>query len=132
MLKKRILIIGLLVLPFVFLMFSNNVVAERRECWKGPGGGPSISGNFQIPPGWLCQCPPTVAFEFDDDSTADTITPTNGSGPGSIEVYVTGGCGPFTFSTSSTGYYWGAGLSQQSLETTERHATLYCDGVGNS
>ena len=131
MLKKKIIIVGLLVLPFVFLMFSNRVTAER-ECWDGPGGGPIISGNFQIPPGWLCQCPPEVVFEFDDDSTPDTISPTNGDGPGSIEVYVTGGCGSFTFSTSSTGYYWDADLSQQSLETSDRHVTLYCDGVGNS
>ena len=121
MLKKKILIIGFLVLPFVFLMFSNSVVAERRECWKGPGGGPTNPGNSEYPPGWLCQCPPAVPVEFDNDSTPDTIT----SG-GSIDIYVTGGCPPFTYEVSGNGYTWN-GNGSSSYKSNNRNEQLNCE-----
>lgn len=42
-----------------------------------------------------CNNPPEGAFAFDNDSTPDTIAK-----GGSIDVYVTGGCPPFTWSVS--------------------------------
>ena len=118
MLKKKIIIVGLLVLPFVFLMFSNRVTAER-ECWDGPGGGPIISGNFQITPGWRCQCSPEVVFEFDSASTPDTIV--SGS---NIDVYVNGGCANFTYEvTSGTGATWN-GSGTTTLTSSNRSEQL--------
>lgn len=67
---------------------------------------------------FCCDNPPEGAFAFDDDSTADTIVA--GS---SIEVYITGGCPPFTFATSSTGYDFEGSTSH---ETFDRVATLNC------
>ncbi len=46
-----------------------------------------------------CDDLPFGALEFDNDSTPDTVVA--GS---SIDIYVTGGCGPFVFSTDSVGY----------------------------
>jgi hypothetical protein len=45
-----------------------------------------------------CQCP-SGNFAFDDSSTPDTIAP-----GGSISVYVSGGCPPYSWSVSGTGY----------------------------
>ena len=47
-------------------------------------------------------CPPAVVFAFDDASTPDTIAP-----GGTITLNMTGGKGPFAWSTSSTGYTFG-------------------------
>ncbi|MCK5605566.1 hypothetical protein KAR91_26975 [Candidatus Pacearchaeota archaeon] len=47
-------------------------------------------------------CPPAVVFAFDDASTPDTIAP-----GGTITLHMTGGKGPFAWSTSSTGYTFG-------------------------
>jgi len=52
------------------------------------------------------------SFAFDDDNTADTIAP-----GGSITVHVTGGCGPYTFATSSTGYSFTAGTTGNPQDT---------------
>ena len=115
---KKILLIGLFVLPFVFLMFSNRVVAEK-ECWDYPGGGPTNPGNQNYSSGWRCQCPPAAPFEFYDTSTPDTIV--SGS---NIDVYVTGGCAPFTLEvTSGTGATWNASGST-TLTSSNRQRNL--------
>lgn len=62
-----------------------------------------------------CEAPEEGEFTFDAGSTPDTITP-----GGSIDVYVTGGCPPFTWSVSGTGYSFTA------AETTARVNTLNC------
>lgn len=62
-----------------------------------------------------CEDPPTGAFSIDEDSTPDTIDP-----GGSITVYVQGGCPPYTFSVSSTGY------SFSPEETDDPYSTLSC------
>lgn len=62
-----------------------------------------------------CACPGSDTFTFDDSNTADTIT-----AGASISVFVTGGCGPFTWSTGTKGY------SFAHSETTERYNTLIC------
>jgi hypothetical protein len=73
--------------------------------------------------GCSCASPPEGALSFDDASTPDTIVKNS-----SITVYVTGGCGPFTFATSSLGYTFDGGVT--SLETENRFATLSCvDGT---
>jgi len=59
------------------------------------------------------ECPVTPALAFDDASTSDTIAP-----GGNITMYVTGGLGPFNWSTSSTGYTFG------SAQTSARNNTL--------
>jgi len=65
-------------------------------------------------------CPPTIEFAFDDDSTPDTIV------AGShIDVYVTGGTGPFTYVVSGTGYTWNANGST-TLESSNRNEQLDC------
>ncbi len=59
------------------------------------------------------ECPPLVVFEFDDDSTPDTIAP-----GGSITVYVTGGSAPFSWANAGTGYSWGSGSSTTARENS--------------
>jgi hypothetical protein len=67
-------------------------------------------------------CPAETPFVLDDASTADTIVKNS-----TIEVYVLGGCPPFTFATSSLGYTF-EGVT--SFETEDRNATLECvDGT---
>jgi hypothetical protein len=63
-----------------------------------------------------CDSPPDGVLVFDDTNTADTIVA--GS---SIEVYVTGGCPPFNFTTSTSGYSFSGGT-----DTENRSATLLC------
>lgn len=53
-----------------------------------------------------CECP-SGTFAFDADSTPDTISPS-----GTISIYVTGGCGPYSWSTSSTGYTFGSASTE--------------------
>ncbi len=73
--------------------------------------------------GCNCDSPPEGTFTFDDASTPDTIVKNS-----SITVYVTGGCPPFTFATSSNGYTFDGGVT--SFETDSRFATLTCaDGT---
>lgn len=61
-----------------------------------------------------CDCEfPDDPFEFDNDSTADTIA----SG-GGVTVYVTGGCGPFTWAVAGTGYSWTGGSSTEARNNT--------------
>jgi len=60
-----------------------------------------------------CQCNGSLAF--DDASTPDTIAP-----GGDITVYVTGGCPPFSWSVSGTGYSFASG------STSDRYNTLSC------
>jgi hypothetical protein len=70
-----------------------------------------------------CEGLPDGPLAFDDASTPDTIAKNSG-----ITVYVTGGCGPFTFATSSLGYSFTDGV-----ETENRNATLNCaDGTCGS
>lgn len=66
-----------------------------------------------------CEDLPDGEFAFDDGSTPDTIVKNS-----SITVYVTGGCPPFTFATSSLGYTFNGGV--QSYETNNRFVTLSC------
>lgn len=65
-----------------------------------------------------CDVLPDGAFDFDRENTPETIAPGD-----SIEVYVFGGCRPFTFQTESMGYDFGG---QTSYETDDRQATLNC------
>lgn len=69
-------------------------------------------------PDCLCDCdaPEEGVFTFDDDNTPDTIV-----AGGSIDVYVTGGCPPFSWAVAETGYTYDA------AETSERVNTLNCD-----
>jgi hypothetical protein len=46
-----------------------------------------------------CACPPATAFTFDDASTADTIARS-----ASITIYCLGGCSPYTWSVTGTGF----------------------------
>jgi len=67
-------------------------------------------------------CPAKVTFEFDDDNTPLTIVAGN-----SINVYVLGGCAPFTYSVSGTGYSW-SGSGTSSYESNNRNEQLNCVG----
>jgi hypothetical protein len=70
-----------------------------------------------------CDELPEGPFVFDDASTPDTIVKNS-----SINVYILGGCPPFTFATSSLGYTFDGGVT--SFVTDSRSATLSCaDGV---
>lgn len=61
-----------------------------------------------------CDCinPPEGAFTFDTTNTPETIIA--GS---SIDVYVTGGCPPFTWSVTGTGYSFESGTTKQRVNT---------------
>lgn len=61
------------------------------------------------------ECATAAAIAFDDDSTADTIAP-----GGDVTVYVTGGIGPYTWSTTSLGYSFASNV------TDEPYNTLSC------
>jgi hypothetical protein len=50
-----------------------------------------------------CQDPTTPTFAFDDASTPDTIAKNS-----TISVYVTGGCAPYAWSVSGTGFSLGS------------------------
>jgi hypothetical protein len=65
-----------------------------------------------------CACPGDT-FSIDEDSTPDTI-----NAGSSVVVYVTGGCEPYTYSVSGTGYHWANG--KQTFESNSQTATLYC------
>lgn len=65
-------------------------------------------------------CPAEVTFEFDDDNTPDTIVKNN-----HIDVYVLGGCAPFTYAVSGTGYTWN-GNGAASYESSDRNEQLDC------
>ena len=65
-------------------------------------------------------CPAEVTFEFDDDNTPDTIVAGN-----SIDVYVLGGCAPFTYAVSGTGYTWNAN-GTSSYQSENRNEQLDC------
>lgn len=54
----------------------------------------------------VIECPPLVVFEFDDDSTPDTIAP-----GGNITVYVTGGSAPYSWGAAGTGFTWASGVT---------------------
>jgi hypothetical protein len=64
-----------------------------------------------------CACPPATAFTFDDASTADTIARN-----ASITIYCLGGCYPYTWSVSGTGFSIPA-------STTASSNTLSADGT---
>ena len=69
-------------------------------------------------------CPAETTFEFDDANTPDTIVKN-----ASIDVYVTGGCAPFTYAVSGTGYTWN-GNGAASYESSNRNEQLDCaDGT---
>ena len=63
-----------------------------------------------------CSALPSGELSIDEDSTPDVI-----SKGGSINVYIEGGCPPFTWSASGSGY------SFDESETTERVNVLNCD-----
>ena len=111
-------------LAFSLQLYSYALAGDCAE--KGDQSGiPTSSGNVNYTDPWRCQCPPTVAFEFDDANTSDTIT----SG-GSIDVYVKGGCPPFTWGDPGTGYSWAYGEDVQgvpgSKQTKTRSNQLIC------
>jgi hypothetical protein len=64
-----------------------------------------------------CSCADASALTFDDDSTPDTCTP--GS---SVVIYVTGGCGPFLWTTDATGWT----LSNSTTDENTRTNGLAC------
>jgi len=98
--RGKIIKTSLLILMLTF--FQNvSVTAIANESCSVNINIATDPGDREYPPGWRSECPPEVVFEFDDDSTPDTIT----SG-GSIDVYVTGGCPPFSRSVSGTGATW--------------------------
>ena len=69
-------------------------------------------------------CPAETTFEFDDPNTPDTIVAGD-----HISVYVTGGCAPFTYAVSGTGYTWN-GNGAASYESSNRDEQLDCaDGT---
>lgn len=76
---------------------------------------------FEKCAGECAECADVEPVTWDDESTPETIVA--GS---SIQLFVLDGKAPFVFSTESTGYYFDAELTQQSIETTERNVTLYC------
>ncbi len=102
---------------------------------NGPGKGnvlcegPVFRSKSQVACGsWAdsqcctCDCEAAEQFLFDDANTSDTIV--TGS---NIEVYVIGGCPPFVFKTSSTGYDFEGIAGNPGYESLEdRHATLNC------
>ena len=101
--KGKIFKTSLLILMLAFYLYGS-VTAIANDTCSVDINIATNPGNSEYPPGWRSQCPPEVPFEFDDASTPDTIT----SG-GSIDVYVTGGCAPFTYTvTSGTGATWNA------------------------
>jgi len=69
---------------------------------------------------WCPCCPAAATFEFDDDNTPDTIVA--GS---NIMVCVNGGCPPFTYNVSGTGYTWNVSGTNQHT-TDSRCAQLDC------
>jgi len=115
-------------------VFDNIVYDDVAEQWKvdyTPDASLCSDPVQQYP--IIGEIPLSTCFMVDDDSTPDEISPTDGGGgPGTAIVYIKGGIAPFVFSTESTGYYWNSGLSQKSITTDNRFATLYCDGVGNT
>jgi hypothetical protein len=58
-------------------------------------------GNRDYPTGWSCGCDPYIPVEFDEGNTPETITFGQ-----YINVYVTDGCPPYTYTVSGTGYTW--------------------------
>ena len=83
------------------------------------------SGNREYTPGWRSQCPPEIDFEFDDDSTPDNI-----SSGGSIYVYVTGGCAPFTYTvTSGAGATWNASGTTSHASNNREELLDLADGT---
>jgi hypothetical protein len=73
--------------------------------------------------GCNCDNSPGGVLSIDEANTPDTIVKNS-----SITVYVTGGCGPFTFATASLGYTFDGGVT--SFVTEDRNATLSCaDGA---
>jgi len=69
-------------------------------------------------------CPAETTFEFDDPNTPDTIVAGD-----HISVYVTGGCAPFTYAVTGTGYTWN-GNGTASYESSNRDEQLDCaDGT---
>ena len=122
MLLKKTFKICLFILTLAFsLQLYNHALAGDCAEKRDKGGTPTNPGNSEYPPGWLCQCPPAVPFEFDNDSTPDTIT----SG-GSIDIYVTGGCPPFTYEVSGNGYTWN-GNGSSSYKSNNRNEQLNCE-----
>jgi len=68
--------------------------------------------------------PPEGVFTFDDPNTPDTIVAGD-----YISVYVTGGCAPFTYAVTGTGYTWN-GNGTASYESSNRDEQLDCaDGT---
>lgn len=124
--KGKIFKICLFVMTFAFtLHLYKPALAGDCADKRGQSGIPTSSGNREYPPGWLSQCPPEIDFEFDDDSTQDTIT----SG-GSIDVYITGGCAPFTYTvTSGTGATWNASGSTSCSSNNRNEQLNLADGT---
>jgi len=118
--KGKIFKTSLLMLILIFCMHLVKPGHAQKDCDRI--NIPTNPGNANYTSGWLCQCPPEVIFEFDDDSTPDTIT----SGD-SIDVYITGGCAPFTYEVSGTGYTWN-GNGSSSYESSNRIEQLDCVG----
>jgi hypothetical protein len=68
-----------------------------------------------------CACPAAVTFEEDTGSTPDTIAP-----GATVSIYVQGGCGPYDWSTSSSGYTLGSAQTS-GLSNTLTSASGTCN-----
>jgi len=89
----------MMILFVILLNFKGIVLAgDCKDCQEETGGAttPTSAGNAIIQPGWNCNCigaKPTII------ASSETIVK-----GGSITLSVTGGCPPYTWSTSSKGY----------------------------
>ena len=119
MLKGKILGICLLMLMFLFCLNFNGLI-KARECGEDIIGITTSPGNLIIPPLWRCDCSPYIPLEFDDNSTPDTIAPDS-----NINVYISEGCAPYTYTVSGTGYTWHANGST-TLVSNDLNEQLDC------
>lgn len=119
MYKSKLKIFFIIILSItIFIHFTLIAIAEN-DCEDTSQPIPNLPGDSDYSK-MNCNCanPPEGTFTFDDDNTPDTIVKDS-----SIEVYIIGGCPPFTFSTSSTGYDF---EGESNYETGKKHATLFC------
>lgn len=69
-----------------------------------------------------CEDPPEGPFLFDDASTPDTITAN-----GNISLFVQGGCAPYNWSVSGTGYSLAASSTEDPVNILYCSSGSYCD-----
>jgi hypothetical protein len=111
MMKGTIIRLCMLIILFVFCLSIRGIALAACDNPDGPGtspspgaGGPGVPtspGNAIAPPGWKDNKPIIVAtYAPTTNADKETIDPTR-----PVILSVTGGCSPYTWSTSSTGYH---------------------------